>query len=162
MLEIYLPIKMQVSSVEVSVYDSRTSSAAEQQTPSNNFGRGGSPPTSTSSSTSSSSPSTSSSSLSSTSTSSSSVPSFHSEQQILHPPESSCQDQSHMIAKQETVDYFYSNCNNPCPPLTAMTTSMNFMEHGNDGNTFPSFYSLINANNSGRRADEMLSGHGYR
>lgn len=68
-----------------------------------------------------------------------------------------------MIAKQESVDYYYSNCNNSVPPPAAITASMNFMDHGTgDGNTFPSFYSLINANNVGRRADEMLSGHGYR
>ena len=70
-----------------------------------------------------------------------------------------------MIAKQESVDYYYSNCNNPGPPPAVITAPMNFMDHGNEGNTFPSFYSLINANNSaaaGRRADEMLSGNGYR
>lgn len=135
----------QVSSTDTSVYDGRTVPGAEQQN--TNFGRGGSPPTSTSSSSSSSS---------------SSVPSFHSEQ-IHHHTETTCQDQSQMIAKQESVDYYYSNCNNPGPPPAAITASMNFMDHGTgDGNTFPSFYSLINANNVGRRADEMLSGHGYR
>lgn len=68
-----------------------------------------------------------------------------------------------MIAKQESVDYYYSNCNNPVPPPTPIAaSSMNFMDHGTDGNTFPSFYSLISANSAGRRADEMLSAQGYR
>lgn len=95
------------------------------------------------------------------------------------------QQQQQMIsAKQESLDsnYYYSsnNCNNagqqqqqqpahPTPPTPAPVpsinqTTMNFMDHGSgdQGNTFPSFYSLVNANNATRRADEMLSGHGYR
>ncbi|XP_046655102.1 calmodulin-binding transcription activator 1-like isoform X5 [Daphnia pulicaria] len=100
------------------------------------------------------------------------------------------QQQQQMIsAKQESLDsnYYYSsnNCNNPgqqqqqqqqqqptphppptpAAPAVINSTPMNFMDHGSggdQGNTFPSFYSLINANNASRRADEMLSGHGYR
>lgn len=152
----------------------RTVASTRSEAISFGLGRGGSTPTSM---------------PSSSSLSSISVPSFHAEHIHHHAETVQCQQQDHQLqhqqqmisAKQESHDsnYYYSssNCNNtgqqppahasppaPAPVPAINQTAMNFMDHGSgdQGNTFPSFYSLMNANNCTRRADEMLSGHGYR
>uniref|UniRef100_A0A0P6EII8 Calmodulin-binding transcription activator n=1 Tax=Daphnia magna TaxID=35525 RepID=A0A0P6EII8_9CRUS len=158
----------------------RTAPSARAEAANFGLGRGGSTPTSMPSS----------SSLSSTSVPSFHTEQIHHHpetvqcQQQDHQLQHQQQQQQMISAKQESLDsnYYYSsnNCNNagqqqqqqpahPTPPTPAPVpsinqTTMNFMDHGSgdQGNTFPSFYSLVNANNATRRADEMLSGHGYR